>query len=164
MITKRVKTFCDLTILWFLNNRLAQGFGGFYPHSPIFKPPQFYAGKPVGAPAKRFPRPRYKRVLAAQARAGKKRFRELSGAVRLKRFFVCLHRTFIMKNQLKKLGMAAVVVALPAVSFAADSIDPAPLVDGISAGKPVILAVGAAIFGLIGILVALNFGKKASRG
>lgn len=69
-----------------------------------------------------------------------------------------------MKNQLKKLGMAAVVVALPAVSFAADSIDPAPLVDGISAGKPVVLAVGSAIFGLIGILVALNFGKKASRG
>lgn len=69
-----------------------------------------------------------------------------------------------MKNQLKKLGMAAVVVALPAVSFAADTIDPAPLVEGINSGKPVILAVGAAIFALIGILVALSFGKKASRG
>ena len=164
MITKRVKTFCALIISWFLNNRLAQGFGGFYPHSPIFKPPQFYAGKPVGAPAKRFPRPRYKRVLAAQARAGKKRFRELSGAVRLKRFFVCLHRTFIMKNQLKKLGMAIVLATMPLASFAADTIDPAPLVEGINAGKPVILAVGAAIFALIGILVALSFGKKASRG
>ena len=84
VITKRVKTFCDLTILWFLNNRLAQGFGGFYPHSPIFKPPQFYAGKPVGAPAKRFPRPRYKRVLAAQARAGKKAFEGTLGGGSLK--------------------------------------------------------------------------------
>lgn len=67
-----------------------------------------------------------------------------------------------MKNQLKKLGMAAVVVALPTVSFAADAIDPAPLVEGITAGKPVVLAVGAAIFGLIGLLVALKFGKRAS--
>ncbi len=69
-----------------------------------------------------------------------------------------------MKNQLKKLGMAIVLATMPLVSFAADTIDPAPLVEGISAGKPVILAVGAAIFGLIGILVALSFGKKASRG
>ena len=69
-----------------------------------------------------------------------------------------------MKNQLKKLGMAVVLATMPFAAFAADTIDPAPLVEGISAGKPVILAVGAAIFGLIGILVALSFGKKASRG
>lgn len=68
-----------------------------------------------------------------------------------------------MKNQLKKLGVAAVVVALPAVSFAAETIDPAPLVEGINAGKPVILAVGAAIFSLIGIVVALNYGKRAAK-
>lgn len=68
-----------------------------------------------------------------------------------------------MKNQLKKLGMAAVVVALPAVSFAADSIDPAPLVEGINAGKPVVLAVGAAIFGLVGLVVALTYGKRAAK-
>ena len=164
MITKRVKTFCDLTILWFLNNRLAQGFGGFYPHSPSFKPPQFYAGKPVGAPAKRFPARDISEWSQRKRGRGKKRLRELSGAVRLKRFFFCLHRTFIMKNQLKKLGMAIVLATMPLVSFAADTIDPAPLVEGINAGKPVILAVGAAIFALIGILVALSFGKKASRG
>lgn len=68
-----------------------------------------------------------------------------------------------MKNQLKKLGMAAVVVALPAVSFAADTIDPAPLVEGITAGKPVVLAVGAAIFALVGLVVALTYGKRAAK-
>jgi len=94
---------------------------------------------------------------------GKKRLRELSGAVRLKRFFFCLHRTFIMKNQLKKLGMAIVLATMPLASFAADSIDPAPLVEGINAGKPVVLAVGAAIFALVGLVVALTYGKRAAK-
>ena len=69
-----------------------------------------------------------------------------------------------MKNQLKKLGMAIVLATMPLASFAADAIDPAPLVEGITAGQPVVLAVGAAIFGLIGVLVALKFGTRASGG
>ena len=68
-----------------------------------------------------------------------------------------------MKNQLKKLVMAAVLVALPVVSFAAETIDPAPLVEGITAGKAVILAVGSAVFTLLGIVVALNYGKRAAK-
>lgn len=68
-----------------------------------------------------------------------------------------------MKNQFKKLGMAVVLATMPLASFAADAIDPAPLVEGINAGKPVVLAVGAAIFGLVGLVVALTYGKRAAK-
>lgn len=68
-----------------------------------------------------------------------------------------------MKNQLKKLGMAVFLATMPFAAFAADTIDPAPLVEGISAGKPVVLAVGAAIFGLVGLVVALTYGKRAAK-
>lgn len=68
-----------------------------------------------------------------------------------------------MKNQLKKLGMAVVLATMPFAAFAADTIDPAPLVEGINAGKPVVLAVGAAIFGLVGLVVALTYGKRAAK-
>ena len=68
-----------------------------------------------------------------------------------------------MKNQFKKLGMAAALLATPFAAFAADTIDPAPLVEGINAGKPVVLAVGAAIFGLVGLVVALTYGKRAAK-
>lgn len=68
-----------------------------------------------------------------------------------------------MKNQLKKLGMAVVLATMPFAAFAADNVDPAPLVEGISAGKPVVLAVGAAIFGLVGLVVALTYGKRAAK-
>lgn len=68
-----------------------------------------------------------------------------------------------MKNQLKKLGMALVLATVPLASFAADTIDPAPLVEGINAGKPVVLAVGAAIFSLVGLVVALTYGKRAAK-
>ena len=68
-----------------------------------------------------------------------------------------------MKNQLKKLGMAVVLATMPFAAFAADTIDPAPLVEGITAGKPVVLAVGAAIFSLVGLVVALTYGKRAAK-
>lgn len=61
-----------------------------------------------------------------------------------------------------KYGAAAVLMsALPALSFAND-IDPSALTSGITAGKAVIIAVATAIFGLLGLIVAIRYGKRAA--
>ena len=67
-----------------------------------------------------------------------------------------------MKNQLKKLAVVATAVTLP-VSAMAAAIDASALTGGIDAAGAVIVAVGAAIFGLVGLLVAITYSKRAAK-
>lgn len=74
-----------------------------------------------------------------------------------------------MQNLKQKLQYGVAVAAttlMTAPVWAADSdaLDPAALVSGINSSKAIVIAVGTAIFGVIGILVALRYGKKASGG
>lgn len=75
----------------------------------------------------------------------------------------------IRKKQMQKLkqkvqyGVAvAATTLMTAPVWAADNIDTTELVAGINSAKPIVIAVGTAIFGVIGILVALRYGKKAA--
>lgn len=68
-------------------------------------------------------------------------------------------------KQKMKYGVAvAATTLMTAPVWAADELDPAALVSGINSSKAIVIAVGTAIFGVIGILVALRYGKKASGG
>ena len=72
-----------------------------------------------------------------------------------------------MKNWKQKLQYGAAVAAtalMAAPVMAADDLDPSALVAGINSSKAIVVAVGTAIFGVIGILVALRYGRKASGG
>lgn len=74
-----------------------------------------------------------------------------------------------MQNLKQKLQYGVAVAAttlMTAPVWAADSdaLDPAALVSGINSSKAIVIAVGTAIFGVIGILVALRYGRKASGG
>ena len=75
----------------------------------------------------------------------------------------------IRKKQMQNLkqkvqyGLAvAATTLMTAPVWAADEIDTTSLVSGINSAKAIVIAVGAAIFGVIGILVALRYGKKAA--
>lgn len=66
---------------------------------------------------------------------------------------------------MKKLGSYATGLSLAVVSgsvMAADSIDATALTSGIDSAKPIIIAVGTSIFGLVGILVAIRYAKRAA--
>lgn len=71
-----------------------------------------------------------------------------------------------MKYFKQKMKYGAAVVAttlMTAPVWAEDAaIDPSALVSGINSSKAIVIAVGTAIFGVIGILVALRYGKKAA--
>ena len=74
-----------------------------------------------------------------------------------------------MQNLKQKLQYGVAVAAttlMTAPVWAADSdaLDPSALVSGINSSKATVIAVGTAIFGVIGILVALRYGRKASGG
>lgn len=72
-----------------------------------------------------------------------------------------------MKNWKQKLQYGAAVAAtalMAAPVMAADDLDTSALVAGINSSKAIVVAVGTAIFGVIGILVALRYGRKASGG
>ena len=59
---------------------------------------------------------------------------------------------------------ATTLMTAPVWAADSDALDPAALVSGINSSKAIVIAVGTAIFGVIGILVALRYGKKASGG
>ena len=61
----------------------------------------------------------------------------------------------------KKAAVAS-AVALPVAAMAADTIDPTAMVEGINGGKAVIVAVAGAVFALVGLVVAIKFGRKAA--
>ena len=62
-----------------------------------------------------------------------------------------------------KAAASALPLIVASHVYAADTIDPAPLVEGIGAGKPVIIAVAGAVFALIGIVVAIAYAKRAAK-
>lgn len=60
-------------------------------------------------------------------------------------------------------GVAALTVAtLPALAMASDTIDATKLTAGIDGSKPIIIAVAASIFALVGLLVAIRYAKRAA--
>ena len=70
-----------------------------------------------------------------------------------------------MQNLKQKVQYGAAVAAttlMAAPVWAADTIDTTELVAGINSSKAIVIAVGTAIFGVVGILVALRYGKKAA--
>ena len=70
-----------------------------------------------------------------------------------------------MRNLKQKVQYGVAVAAttlMTAPVWAADTIDTTEIVAGINSAKSVVIAIGAAIFGVVGILVALRYGKKAA--
>ena len=67
-----------------------------------------------------------------------------------------------MKNQLKKLAVVASAVTFPVAAMAAE-IDASKLTGGIDNASGVIVAVATAIFGLVGLLVAISYSKRAAK-
>lgn len=62
----------------------------------------------------------------------------------------------------KKTGVTLCAVALPVAAMAADTIDPTAMVEGINSGKAVVVAVAGAVFALVGLVVAIKFGRKSA--
>lgn len=72
-----------------------------------------------------------------------------------------------MQNLKQKVQYGVAVAAttlMTAPVWAADELDTTALVSGINSSKAIVVAVGTAIFSVIGILVALRYGKKAAGG
>lgn len=71
-------------------------------------------------------------------------------------------------NKLRTLAALPLVVmtyAMTSPAFAQAADLSADAITGeIAKARPIIIAVGVAIFGLVGLLVALRFGRKASGG
>lgn len=66
---------------------------------------------------------------------------------------------------LKTLPLAALAYAMTFPAFAQSADLSADAITGeVAKAKPIIVAVGVAIFGLVGLLVALRFGRKAAGG
>ena len=57
---------------------------------------------------------------------------------------------------------ATTLMTAPVWAGDGDGLDTTALLAGINSAKPIVIAVGTAIFGVIGILVALRYGKKAA--
>lgn len=66
---------------------------------------------------------------------------------------------------LKKISTKAllpIVMTMPVMAMAAD-LDPTALVSGISKADDIMIAVGTAIFSLVGIVVAFQYGKRMAK-
>ena len=61
-----------------------------------------------------------------------------------------------------KKTLVALSLGLISVSAMAADLDPTAMTTGITEAKPVIIAVGTAIFGLVGLLVAIRYAKRAA--
>ncbi|MBR5941326.1 MAG: hypothetical protein IKZ88_08710 [Neisseriaceae bacterium] len=61
-----------------------------------------------------------------------------------------------------KKPLVALSLGLMSVSAMAADLDPTAMTTGITEAKPVIIAVGTAIFGLVGLLVAIRYAKRAA--
>ena len=68
-----------------------------------------------------------------------------------------------MTNLLKIKRTSAVLAAaaLPAVSFAAD-LDASAMTAGLDSAKTIVIAVGTAIFAIVGIIAAIRYAKRAA--
>ena len=67
-----------------------------------------------------------------------------------------------MKLQNFKKSLAVLSLGLMSAGAMAADLDPATLTGGITEAKPIIIAVGTAIFGLVGLLVAIRYAKRAA--
>ena len=65
-------------------------------------------------------------------------------------------------NQIKKYAAPVVVASLPAVAMANDLTAEA-LTSAIGTAKGIVVAIGVAVFAVVGILFALRAGKSAAR-
>lgn len=66
---------------------------------------------------------------------------------------------------LKKISTKAllpIVMTMPVMAMAAD-LDPTALVSGISKADDIMIAVGTAIFALVGIVVAFQYSKRMAK-
>lgn len=67
-----------------------------------------------------------------------------------------------MKLSNFKKTLAVLPLAIMSAGAMAADLDPATLTGGITEAKPIIIAVGTAIFGLVGLLVAIRYAKRAA--
>ncbi|MBQ9183303.1 MAG: hypothetical protein IJV56_10640 [Neisseriaceae bacterium] len=67
-----------------------------------------------------------------------------------------------MKLQNFKKFLVALSLGLMSAGAMAADLDASSLTAGITEAKPVIIAVGTAIFGLVGLLVAIRYAKRAA--
>ena len=67
-----------------------------------------------------------------------------------------------MKLQNFKKSLVALSLGLMSAGAMAADLDASALTAGITEAKPVIIAVGTAIFGLVGLLVAIRYAKRAA--
>ena len=77
-------------------------------------------------------------------------------------FFLFLRsntKTKISKNKRSSVVLAA--AALPALSFAAD-LDASAMTGGLDTAKTIVIAVGTAIFAIVGIIAAIRYAKRAA--
>lgn len=61
-----------------------------------------------------------------------------------------------------KKPLVALSLGLMSAGAMAADLDASSLTTGISDAKPVIIAVGTAIFGLVGLLIAIRYAKRAA--
>ena len=64
-------------------------------------------------------------------------------------------------SKIKRSSAVLVAAALPAVSFAAD-LDATAMTSGLESAKTIVIAVGTAIFGIVGIIAAIRYAKRAA--
>lgn len=67
-----------------------------------------------------------------------------------------------MKLSNFKKTLTAVSLGLISAGAMAADLDASALTAGVDSAKPIIIAVGTAIFGLVGILVAIRYAKRAA--
>lgn len=67
-----------------------------------------------------------------------------------------------MKLQNFKKSLVALSLGLMSAGAMAADLDAATLTAGITEAKSIIIAVGTAIFGLVGLLVAIRYAKRAA--
>lgn len=67
-----------------------------------------------------------------------------------------------MKLSNFKKTLAVLPLAIISAGAMAADLDAATLTAGITEAKPIIIAVGTAIFGLVGLLVAIRYAKRAA--
>ena len=64
-------------------------------------------------------------------------------------------------SKIKRSSVVLAAAALPALSFAAD-LDASAMTGGLDTAKTIVIAVGTAIFDIVGIIAAIRYAKRAA--
>lgn len=67
-----------------------------------------------------------------------------------------------LKQKMVAVGATVAAMAVPSVAMANTSIDATKLTEGITAAGPIIVAVGGAVFVLVGLVVCIRYAKRAA--